>query len=235
MTNLNTDSALILWYPMNEGTSTIVNNRAPAGGFGGGLSGSWLAAADQYIGGGVSLVGASSNRVEAADNAALDTNHWTYSLWTYITTLPDLGALISKQEASDPYPGLDYRYFTGASATQIQAAMVVGGVGYSALSPAHTLNTWQHHAITYDGEALTVYLNGSAGTPNTSMSGNATGSSADLWVGGNPTAPVGRYVSGRFADFRFYNRALDSTEITRLYDMRLQPIRRLGLSQRRAA
>ena len=79
-----------------------------------------------------------------------------------------------------------------------------------------TANTWKHIAVTLNGSTGTLYIDGVQVAQNTGMtfkpsdlapttSGNFIGKSA--WTGD-------KYLKGQVDDFRIYNRALSSSEIT---------------------
>ena len=89
--------------------------------------------------------------------------------------------------------------------------MISGGVdrdlrGASAL----TTNTWSHLAATYNGSALTLYLNGvSIGTQ--AGTGSIATSTGALRLGGNAIWP--EWFQGDIDEVRVYNRSLSAAEI----------------------
>lgn len=100
-----------------------------------------------------------------------------------------------------------------------------GAVSYVS-SPANILpNTWVHWAVSSNGSAWTIYINGVSQALTPTGGGN-TG----RWIGNiNPVAPTltsigvtkyngtfGNYVNGSIDDVRIYNRALTSSEIAQL-------------------
>lgn len=142
----------------------------------------------------------------------------TVALWVKADTWTGNGntALIAKNDNNAPsYPSYDIRRKAFASG-EVQVSIGVGGTAYLAEVPSLTTGVWTHIAFTYDGETLTLYKNGVAGTPNTTPSGNLASSAAALWLGGNATFAAGRYFDGKEDDIRIYNRALSGPEIVEL-------------------
>ena len=85
-----------------------------------------------------------------------------------------------------------------------------GNVAYVSGPTANPLNTWTYVALTYDGGAMRLYVNGSQ-----VATGAATGAiqttSDPLWIGGN--TPYGEYFQGLIDEVRVYNRALTGADI----------------------
>lgn len=76
-------------------------------------------------------------------------------------------------------------------------------------------NTWHHIALTYNGTALQLYLDGQNDGSTTNIPGTLDADAINLAVGAtsNGAAPF----RGRIDDVRIYNRALSQSEITALY------------------
>jgi hypothetical protein len=79
-----------------------------------------------------------------------------------------------------------------------------GGTG--ALPP----NAWSHHAATYDGAALRLYVN-AALVRTTSYAGSIATSASPLRIGGNSVWP--EWFKGLIDDVRVYGKALTASEI----------------------
>ena len=71
-------------------------------------------------------------------------------------------------------------------------------------------NTWVHLAVTYNGSALILYVNGSQAATR-AITGSIVTSSQALRIGGS--ALWGEYFAGRIDEVRIYNRALTASEI----------------------
>ena len=76
-----------------------------------------------------------------------------------------------------------------------------------------TINMWYHVVGVYDGSYVTVYLNGTAGTP-VAMSGNIYNSVSNLVIGSvDPAVDANHYLNGIIDDVKIWNRVLSATEI----------------------
>ena len=75
---------------------------------------------------------------------------------------------------------------------------------------------WHHYALTYDGSAMRLYIDGDERTSSSGISGNIVDSSADrdLLFGKDPW---GNTFNGLIDDVVIYNEVLDATEIQNLY------------------
>ena len=72
------------------------------------------------------------------------------------------------------------------------------------------VGAWTHLAMTYDGAALRLYVNG-VQVGSKPLSGNITPTANPLWIGGN--SPYGEYFNGRIDEVRVYRAALSQAEI----------------------
>src|SRR5262249_17320674 len=72
------------------------------------------------------------------------------------------------------------------------------------------LNAWTHLAVTFDGAALRLYVNGTL-VSTTALSGAMMTSTGALRIGGNSV--WGEYFKGLIDEVRIYNRALGPSEI----------------------
>jgi hypothetical protein len=69
---------------------------------------------------------------------------------------------------------------------------------------------WSHLAVTYDGRAVRLYVNG-AETSSQPASGTIRRTTDPLWIGGN--RPYGEYFRGVIDEVRVYDRALGPAEV----------------------
>ena len=69
---------------------------------------------------------------------------------------------------------------------------------------------WTHLAVTYDGGAVRLYMNG-VQVSQQPASGTIRSTKDPLWIGGN--LPYGEYFDGVIDDVRVYDRALGSAEV----------------------
>jgi hypothetical protein len=85
-----------------------------------------------------------------------------------------------------------------------------GNTSWVTGTTANPVNAWTHVALTYDGAALRLYVNGTQ-VATGAASGAIQASSNPLWIGGNN--PYGEYFQGLIDEARVYNRALTATDI----------------------
>jgi len=69
---------------------------------------------------------------------------------------------------------------------------------------------WTHLAVTYDGGAVRLYVNGVEASSQRA-SGTIRSTADPLWIGGN--RPYGEYFNGVIDDVRIYDRALSPVEV----------------------
>jgi hypothetical protein len=71
-------------------------------------------------------------------------------------------------------------------------------------------NTWTHLAVTYDGAALRLYVNG-VQVASLAQTGHLVTSANPLQIGGDSL--YGQYFQGTIDEVRIYNQALSASEI----------------------
>ena len=86
---------------------------------------------------------------------------------------------------------------------------VAGGSNLTIISGLLTNNAWHHVSITYDGQRVKGYLNGTW-KRTLYASGNISTSNQPLYVGWYSSTP---YYRGSFDNIRLYNHALSTSEI----------------------
>ena len=85
-----------------------------------------------------------------------------------------------------------------------------GSVPYITGPAANPVDAWTHLALTYDGSALRMYVNGTLASSRPTT-GTVQSTSNPLSIGGN--LPYGEYFQGLIDEVRVYNRALSQTDI----------------------
>ena len=88
-----------------------------------------------------------------------------------------------------------------------------------------TLNTpyqqWVHVSITYDGISESIYFDGVLDNSENISLNIETG---PLWIGGSPRFPTSSTFLGEMLDFRVYDAALSSSDISTLYGSGPNPL-----------
>src|SRR4030095_2439569 len=75
---------------------------------------------------------------------------------------------------------------------------------------ASPVGNWTHVALTYDGAALRLYVNGTV-VATQAAAGTVEANTKPLRIGGN--VPYGEFFQGIIDEVRVYNRALSAAEI----------------------
>jgi hypothetical protein len=117
------------------------------------------------------------------------------------------------------YMGL---YNNGAGA-KVVVSMVIGGVQKSFVAgPAIAADSWYHVVATYDGAALTLYINGAAVGQMAGLSGPVHIGSNGMRIGSYPSAGSFGF-DGRIDEAAIYARSLTAGQIATHYALRALP------------
>ena len=131
----------------------------------------------------------------------------TVEAWVYPTNLNGWRNVVIKEAPNY----MVYSLYANQSAPKPGATASISSVEYSVTASGQLpLNTWSHLAITIDGTALRLFVNGTQ-VKSTAASGTLTPSANPLRIGGNTV--WGEYFSGKIDEVRIYNRALSAAEI----------------------
>jgi Concanavalin A-like lectin/glucanases superfamily len=106
--------------------------------------------------------------------------------------------------------GVIYSLYANQDTTRPVGQVSIGGEKNAVGTAALALNTWSHLAVTYDGSALRLYVNGAV-VATTAVAGSIPTSNGALRMGGNSV--WGEWFGGLLDDVRIYNRALSAGEI----------------------
>ena len=198
-------SDLVAAYAFNEGSGSTVADLSGNGNVGTLSGASWTTAGK--FGSALAFNG-SNARVRVEDSASLDlTSAATLEAWVYpAASQSGWKAVVQKQADS---------YLLSASShvgdLRPATGVTVNGSVPNAFGPsALPVGAWTHLAMTYDGAALRLYVNG-VQVGSTPLSGNITPTANPLWIGGN--SPYGEYFNGRIDEVRVYRAALSQAEI----------------------
>jgi len=155
--------------------------------------------------------------VQVADAPSLDpTNALSLEAWVYLTGFSgNDSTIIAAKE--DPYSTRQYQLamFSAAGHWVFRPAVMVPG-GFVSFNGTNAVqsNTWYHVAMTYDGSALRLYVNG-----NPDVSVPATGpinvTANPFRIGSDGSGPWN--FIGRIDEVSLYNRALSMVEIQAIY------------------
>ena len=222
------------------GGSSPISSSAPST-LGNGLVGYWSFDTSDVSGTTITDLSGSSNTGTAAETPTLVTGHlnkslaltdgiqeinvghgsslnitgpFSVSFWLFPTTTPGAVDYAPFQKAQS-YKGTGFGAYYGYSSTQINCSINSAVVVTS--SANMNLNQWNHIVCLYDGSHFKVYLNGTQ-TGTIANSTNPASSASDNLYLGSGGLDSGLHFFGDMDEFRIYNRALTSSEITQLYN-----------------
>jgi prepilin-type N-terminal cleavage/methylation domain-containing protein len=201
------DSALALYWSLNEGTGTVAYDYS-----GGNATGSWngtpSGSSGYYSVGkigpyGGSFLASASNYISTGYQYSLTSaSNFTWSGWMNYASSGTANTTI-----------IGNRFSTGGTWIKITPSGFEYGNGM--LMP-YTLptSTWVMVTITKSGTGFTYYLNGTAVSSGTSA---AAVTNEPFFVGGDPGYPGDGYINGQVDDVRLYTRALSAAEVKAMY------------------
>jgi len=203
-TTLASIPGLVAAYSFDEGAGTTVTDLSGNGNTGT-LSNTLWTNSGKY--GNALVFNGTSSRVTINDAPSLHlTGAMTLEAWVNPSTIPNLwGDVIYK--GNDNYfleATSDHGSVPGAGAIAGSTHATV--VGTTPLS----VNAWTHLALTYDGTALRLYVNGTQ-VSTQAMSGDLSTSTMPLQIGGDSI--FGQYFAGMIDEVRVYNVALNQVQI----------------------
>ena len=198
-------TGLVAAYGFNEGGGTTVSDVSGNNNNGAITGATWTT--QGRFGSALSFNGV-NNVVRIASSLSLNVSSaMTLEAWIKPTAAQSGWRTIMQREAE--------AYFLNASNSD--GALLPSGGGtfngttaYVSGTTANPVNVWTHVALTYDGAALRLYVNGVLAA-NQSRSGAIQTNSNPVWIGGN--SPYGEYFQGLIDEVRIYNRALSQAEI----------------------
>jgi hypothetical protein len=197
-------AGLVAAWAFDEGSGTAAGD-ATGNGHTGTVSGAVWSTAGRF-GGALSFDGV-DDWVTVADAGDLDlTSALTLSAWVRPAALGTRWRTVVFKEGSP----LAYSLYAHERNAGPVAEVQVGGLRAVRRSTPLPLNVWSHLAVTYDGAALRLYVDGAlAGT--TALTGSMSVTSGVLRIGGNNV--WNEWFSGLLDEVRIYDRALSQQEI----------------------
>lgn len=157
----------------------------------------------------------SDTRVESPDLGLSSGDDFTIAAWVNPSNTSDYGSIVGRFDGSDDILNLHKR--GDNQEWRVQLGHDGGDRHYSASGGTVEANVWKHVACVFDasGPSTEVYQNGSSvGSDSGTIDDFATGDGP--WIGARSDSS--EFFSGAICDVRIYNRALSSSELTRLYE-----------------
>jgi hypothetical protein len=158
------------------------------------------------FGNGLSFDGV-NDMVTVADTSSLDfTTGMTAEAWVRPRTLAGWRSIVLKERASN----LAYALYANSSTNVPTGHVYVGGDRSARGTSQIGIGVWTHLAVTYDGSAVRLYVNGSQ-VATRAQTGSIATSAGAVRLGGNTVWP--EWFDGLIDEVRLYNRALSAVEI----------------------
>ena len=168
------------------------------------------------VGGALEFMDVLDDSITVPHNASFDPTNPTLAGWVKLTSSNPNTVLFGRRlGTSDPFNsfiirvsglGVGCSASTGVSGSQVNSSLF--GLNE---------NEWYHLACTYDGTNTYFYVNGNLEF-TTAFAGPIGYNTTDFQIGDDLTGASGD-INAALDDLRFYDRALDATEITTLYNM----------------
>jgi Concanavalin A-like lectin/glucanases superfamily/Galactose oxidase-like, Early set domain/Bacterial Ig domain len=196
-------SGLVAGYGFEEGNGASVADASGLGNGGTIAGATW--GAGRY-GNGLSFDGV-NDIVTVPDSASLDfTTAMTIEAWVRPRSLVTWRSVILKERGSH----LSYALYANSNTNTPTGHVYIGGDRSARGTSQIPLNSWSHLAVTYNGAALRLFVNGTQVGSRT-QTGSIAASTGSLRIGANTVWP--EWFDGVVDEVRLYNRALSVTEI----------------------
>jgi hypothetical protein len=155
-----------------------------------------------------------------SNSTLLLTNNYSLNGWfnanVFFNTNNSDRSIISKVSSTGWYNG--YEVMVGGNTNDIVHVGNVGGNNFILGNSGYLINTWYMFSVTFDGNTMKLFMNGSLVNSQT-QTGNIQTGNIPLRFGmreGNF-----QYFNGKIDDIGIWNRALTQQEITNLYNASL--------------
>jgi len=145
------------------------------------------------------------------------TGNISFSAWTKVRSGTSTAAhMILSHYQSGAAPGYGFAINVGITGSVGNLLFYTDTAGWQASSGNASDNKWHHTAFVYNDTKISMYLDGSR-----VFSGTASAPSASTFAafGAVQDGNLDAYFNGEMDEIRFYNRSLNDTEITNLYNL----------------
>ncbi len=154
--------------------------------------------------------------VKVPNSASLPAGNITISAWVYLNSYKDNQVIVAKEYGTGA-PYSSYRLGMGAYSLSNKLQFQLGTSGTRKVINSTSdipLNTWTHVACTYNGSAVTLYINGAVNTVRNYVYGAINVSANPIYIGMGQYDGV--YFAGSIDEVEVYNAALSNAEVAAL-------------------
>jgi len=204
----------VAWWKFDETSGTTAADSS-GNGRNGTLVGScaWVAG---KINNAVDIPGGTSY-VTVPNSITSGVTNFSVSAWVYLDTVTTNMRIFDFGRSTSYYMEMTPKHANSSGKYQfvIKAGTTTKTVSGTAALPT---GSWQFVTVTLSSQTLTLYLNGAqvGQITNCTINPNSLGSTTINRIGDSQTSSH-PHLDGRVDDFRFYNRALTTAEISALY------------------
>lgn len=146
-----------------------------------------------------------------------DTSRYTIEFWMKLTDTSSDHHILGKRESC---ASVNYQVAKTSTHANIHWSASTGNKNqFMSTNFAPIPNAWTHFAFSYDGDTMSIYVNGTLDNKDTITTGDEN--TADLMIGTSSDC-AGLFI-GEMDEVRIWNIARSSSEITNSYDVRLNP------------
>jgi hypothetical protein len=198
-------AGLVAAYGFNEGAGSTVTDASGNGNAGAITGATWTT--QGKFGSALSFDGSSSLVVIPGSSSLNVTTGMTLEAWIFPTATQSGWRTIMQREVDAYFLNAS----TDAGPLRPGGGATISGNGLVVTGPtASPVSGWTHIAMTFDGNTLTLYVNGTPVATRGATGAVQTNTNA-LRIGGN--VPYGEFFTGIIDEVRVYNRALTAAEI----------------------
>jgi hypothetical protein len=209
--NSSPAAGLVAYYPFNGNANDVSGNGNSGVVFGATLTEDRFGSPNSAY-----SFNGNSDYILVNDSPSLDINGGiTLTGWRYITG-NSLGRIVRKVNTWGPPIG---GYILSSAQDYINSELQLDTypdiVIITRKDSIFQLNTWGFVAMTYDGQSVSLYYNGSR-IHSYQVTGQINTNDNPLYIGSSEGV---EYFAGKIDDVRIYNRALNESEIKNLYEL----------------
>jgi hypothetical protein len=230
MAQVNLTNGLVAYYPFNGSANDVSGNGLNATVVGAALTTDSLGNPNSAY-----SFNGTSDYIYVPDNALLRPGNLSLSVWVNTSDNNSSFAtpMIYKGDRTDTN-NAQYGLLFGFGLLSGEVKLANCNIWWDSTNDCGTADTsfyndneWHHYVLTYDGSMLTIYADGQFRTDTIGPGGNILNcAGGDLNIGiipeavtfGGTTFVDNVYFMGKMDELRIYNRALNSSEVSALYN-----------------